>query len=61
MDQRQGRGRGGGRRGRMGGGKAGGPGGKCECPNCGHRLDHVAGQPCYEVRCPKCDTKMTRK
>jgi hypothetical protein len=55
-------GRGGGRGpGRMGGPKAAGPGGNCVCPNCGHRVPHVAGQPCYQRQCPKCGTQMTRE
>ena len=63
-----GRGRGGGRglgrkggRGRMGGPSAAGPGGKCVCPDCGRKVDHVAGQPCYDHKCPKCGTAMTRE
>jgi hypothetical protein len=56
--QGQGRGRG---PGRMGGPKAAGPGGDCICPNCGHKAPHRAGQPCYEVNCPKCGTQMTRE
>jgi hypothetical protein len=61
----QGQGRGGGRgqgRGpsRMGGAKATGPGGDCICPNCGHRLAHQVGQPCYERQCPQCGAAMTR-
>jgi hypothetical protein len=56
-----GAGRGGGRGpGRMGGDKAAGPGGECVCPNCGHRVPHAAGQPCYQLKCPKCGTQMTR-
>jgi hypothetical protein len=67
-----GRGRGGGRGeggsgrgqgrgpGRMGGAKAAGPGGECICPNCGHRAPHQIGQPCYDVKCPKCGAAMTR-
>lgn len=46
--------------GRMGGSKAAGPDGKCVCPNCGHRVSHVTGHPCYEKKCPKCGEKMTR-
>jgi len=61
-----GRGRGGGRgtggRGRMGGTQPGsGPGGDCICPNCGARVPHQVGTPCYQVRCPKCDTPMVRE
>jgi hypothetical protein len=54
----QGQGRG---PGRMGGPKAAGPGGDCICPNCGHKVPHKRGQPCYEVNCPKCGTRMTRE
>jgi hypothetical protein len=46
--------------GRMGGPEAGGPGGMCVCPECGHRLEHDTGQPCYEITCPQCGAKMTR-
>ena len=57
-----GAGRGGGRGpGRMGGPKAAGPGGNCVCPNCGHKVPHRVGQPCYQMTCPKCGTKMTRE
>ncbi len=47
--------------GRMGGRKAAGPGGNCICPNCGHKVPHKLGQPCYDVTCPKCGTQMTRE
>ena len=58
-----GRGRpGGGRkkRGREGGPLAAGPGGHCVCPKCGETVAHVAGEPCNQTKCPKCDTVMTR-
>jgi hypothetical protein len=56
------RGQGGGRGpGRMGGPKAAGPGGNCVCPKCGHEVVHTTGQPCYQVKCPKCGTPMTRE
>jgi len=56
----RGRGQGGGR---MGGPFAAGPGGSCVCtnPDCGHAMVHVAGQPCYQVKCPKCGSPMIRK
>ncbi len=62
----QGSGRGGGRGqgqgpGRMGGSKAAGPGGKCICPNCRHKVPHQVGKPCYDIRCPKCGTAMRRE
>lgn len=56
--QGQGRGRG---PGRMGGPKAAGPDGNCICPNCGHKVPHKVGQPCYEVNCPECGAQMTRE
>lgn len=60
-----GRGSGGGRgggagRGRMGGPYAAGPGGDCVCPNCGNRVPHQVGVPCYNRSCPKCGTIMVR-
>ena len=48
-------------RGRMGGPRAAGPGGFCACPSCGHKVPHVAGQPCYAQLCPKCGTRMVRE
>jgi len=47
-------------RGRMGGTGAG-PGGKCVCPECGEIVNHERGVPCYQQKCPKCGSKMTRK
>ena len=55
----QGRGQGRGGRGRMGGFGLG-PGGECVCPNCGYRVPHQRGVPCYTIKCPKCGTPMTR-
>ena len=49
----------GGGRGR-GGGFGAGPGGDCICPNCGERVPHQLGTPCFEQKCPKCGTAMTR-
>jgi len=54
----RGLGRGGGR-GRMDG-RGLGAGGECICPNCGYKAAHQQGVPCYEVKCPKCGTPMTR-
>lgn len=56
----RGMGRGGGRA-RMGGNRPGsGPGGDCVCPNCGQRITHQRGVPCYSVNCSKCGTKMVK-
>jgi len=50
-------------RGRMGGRFAAGPAGKCVCtnPDCGTEIAHQAGQPCYQLKCPKCGSPMIRK
>ena len=47
-------------KGKMGGPAGAGPGGFCECPNCGTKLPHQVGQPCYEIKCPQCGTAMVR-
>lgn len=57
----QGQGRGGGRPGRMGGARMAGPAGFCLCPNCGYKVPHERGEPCFERPCPECGTKMTRQ
>ena len=52
----------GGRGGRMGGTRPGtGPGGNCVCPNCGTRVPHQRGTPCYNLNCPKCGAKMVKE
>ncbi|MDZ7723474.1 MAG: hypothetical protein U5R06_11880 [candidate division KSB1 bacterium] len=64
-----GRGRGAGRgrpqdsgRGRMGGNRPGsGPSGQCLCPQCGNKVQHQAGVPCYDLTCPACGAKMARE
>jgi len=53
-----GRGRGAGR-GRMSG-FAAGPSGECVCPKCGAKTPHKTGVPCYQQKCPKCGSSMTR-
>ena len=55
-----GMGRGAGGRGRMGGGFAAGPSENCVCPKCGHTEAHQTGVPCYQKKCPKCQSPMTR-
>jgi predicted Fe-Mo cluster-binding NifX family protein len=58
---RRGRGAGGGGRCRIGGRSATGPSTFCLCPGCGERVPHTVGQPCHQIACPKCGTKMTRE
>jgi hypothetical protein len=48
-------------KGRMGGTQPGAdPGGYCICPNCGARMSHQLGIPCYNLSCPNCGAKMAR-
>ena len=58
----QGRGQGQGR-GRMGGPLAGGPGGVCVCtnPKCKYTVPHQVGVACFNMKCPKCGSPMTRQ
>ena len=37
-----------------------GPSGECVCSQCGTKIPHQQGVPCYEQRCPKCGASMTR-
>ncbi len=54
-------GRGGGRgRNRRPGGFGLGPAGECVCPQCGAKVPHQLGVPCYQQKCPKCGATMTR-
>ena len=50
----------GGGRGRMGGFSLGG-GGDCICPNCGTKIPHQRGVPCFSAKCPNCGANMTRE
>jgi electron transport complex protein RnfB len=45
----------------MGRGRGLGPNGNCICPNCGEKIPHERGVPCFEVKCPKCNSSMTRE
>ncbi len=44
----------------MGGGRGMGQGGECVCPDCGEKVPHERGNPCIQVKCPKCGSSMTR-
>ncbi len=35
--------------------------GFCICPKCGEKVPHIAGRPCQQILCPKCNTKMLRE
>lgn len=50
----------GGGRGRQPGGFGLGPGGGCVCSSCSAKAPHQRGIPCYEQKCPKCGSPMTR-
>ncbi len=40
----------------VGGGRLGrGPPTRCKCPNCGYEASHIAGVPCINQKCPKCN------
>ena len=47
--------------GRSEGPQKAGPSGNCVCPSCGHKIQHVVGQPCYDKKCIKCGMQMTRE
>ena len=34
--------------------------GECVCTKCKHKITHQRGMPCYQIKCPKCGTLMTR-
>jgi hypothetical protein len=43
-----------------GGGPGLGSGGNCVCPSCGRIAPHQRGVQCFNVKCPDCQTPMTR-
>ena len=40
---------------------AAGPSGNCICPKCGYKESHQTSVPCYQKKCPKCESFMTRE
>lgn len=49
--------------GRHGGPFAGGPGGTCVCtnPECKNEISHTTSVPCYQIKCSRCGSPMTRR
>ena len=37
------------------------PPANCICPNCGAVVPHCPGQPCFQTKCPRCNSPMTRQ
>ena len=60
----QGAGQPGGCAGKTGPGRGQGGGmntsGFCACSQCGHKVEHVKGSPCFEQKCPVCGAAMSR-
>jgi len=48
-------------RGRGGTGRGLGPDANCVCPNCGKKVPHLPGTPCYAMKCPECGAVMVRE
>lgn len=46
---------------RQGNRKGAGPSGNCICPKCGTKIAHQRGVPCYQTKCPQCETQMVRE
>ena len=42
-------------------GATGGPGGYCVCKECGYKVLHQPGVPCFSIICPKCKSKLERE
>ncbi len=38
-----------------------GPEGECICPKCNTIVPHQRGVPCYQEKCPKCNSPLIRK
>ena len=50
-------------RGQRGGRRFGGlrSGGTCVCTSCGYQEQHQAGSPCFEKKCPECNSDLVRE
>ena len=33
----------------------------CICLNCGYKISHMPGNPCHNLKCPKCDITLIRE
>ena len=33
----------------------------CLCPNCGMIIPHQPGLPCFQTKCPECNSPMARQ
>jgi len=38
-----------------------GPTGYCECPECGYKIKHEKGTPCFTLKCPNCNINLKRE
>jgi len=45
----------------FGGRGPGGPPTNCICPKCGFIMPHQQGIPCFQTKCPRCGSPMTRQ
>ncbi|OQX70766.1 hypothetical protein B6D52_03510 [Candidatus Parcubacteria bacterium 4484_255] len=38
-----------------------GPEGYCKCPQCGYKIKHKRGTPCFKLKCPNCNINLERE
>jgi len=38
-----------------------GPEGYCKCPQCGYKVKHKRGTPCFKLKCPNCNINLERE
>ena len=41
--------------------ESGGPPANCICPECGAVIPHQSNIPCFQTKCPRCGSPMTRR